>query len=261
MNPFTDASFGSLFTFIVISFLGSLVVTLVYKYTTNQRLMKQLRLDITKYQEQMKKTKDTKKLLEIQKKAMDINMKYMMQSLRPTLFTFLPFILILGIISSHLAFSQIHPNSEFNVSVVLDNDAKIPITATPLDGLVLLDVRNNSVSAQNFTFKGPEGKYVIEFSNGIESVQKRVIISSSWKYEHYALDKSLGIGDRLLSFFVKDYEKLDSGSSFKSIHIIQSPVRPFGDLKIFGYAPGWIATYFLFSLIFSMLLRKLFDLS
>lgn len=74
-------------TILIISAGITLLVTIVYKYTTNQREMKQIKDDLKKYQKEMKETKDTKKLMEVQKKALDLNMKYMMSSFKSTLYT------------------------------------------------------------------------------------------------------------------------------------------------------------------------------
>jgi uncharacterized membrane protein (DUF106 family) len=78
-----------------ISALLSLGVSLVYKYGTDQTLMKELKKELKHYQTQMKAHKDDlSKVKEIQSKMMETNMKYMKQSMRPMLFTLLPFLLI-----------------------------------------------------------------------------------------------------------------------------------------------------------------------
>jgi len=79
----------------LLSIVLSLVVTLIYKYATDQAVMKDLKEQLKKYQEQMKAAKDDlNKLSEIQKKSMEVNMKYMKQSLKPMMITTVPFLLI-----------------------------------------------------------------------------------------------------------------------------------------------------------------------
>jgi len=86
-----DPVFGIFFVSLVLTFL----ITIVYKYVTNQEEMKSLKEEIKKLQEKMKLHKDDpKKAMEIQKEAMSKNMSYMMKSFKPTLITFLPLILI-----------------------------------------------------------------------------------------------------------------------------------------------------------------------
>lgn len=85
---------------LLISIALSLIVAFIYKYATDQALMKELKADLKKYQEQMKAAKDEpQKMMEIQKKAMAVNMKYMGQSMKPMLITIIPFIIIFTILS------------------------------------------------------------------------------------------------------------------------------------------------------------------
>ena len=73
----------------------ALATTLVYKYATDQNLMRQIREDTKKYQEQLKTHKDDpQKMLEIQNQMMPLQSKMMMQSFKPMLITIIPFIII-----------------------------------------------------------------------------------------------------------------------------------------------------------------------
>lgn len=84
-----------LWAIIIISLVIAILITLVYKWMTDQHLMKSLKDDIKKFQKEMKELKhEPQKVMAIQKKAMQTNMKYMMHSMKPTLVTFLPIILI-----------------------------------------------------------------------------------------------------------------------------------------------------------------------
>ena len=81
----------------IVAFIFTLIVTLIYKYTTDQIFMKNVKSEIKDIQKQMKEHKeDHKKVMELQKTAMEKNMKYMMHSFKPMLFTFIPVILIFG---------------------------------------------------------------------------------------------------------------------------------------------------------------------
>lgn len=81
--------------FLVISIILSLFVSLVYKYLTDQTLMKELKKDLKKYQDAMKEARsDVEKTSELSKKAMSVNMKYMKQTMKPMFITMLPFLLI-----------------------------------------------------------------------------------------------------------------------------------------------------------------------
>jgi len=82
-----------------ISAVLALATTLVYKYATDQGMLKQIREDMKKYQEQMKTHKDNlEKVSEIQKQIMPLQSKMMAQSMKPMLITIVPFILIFKIL-------------------------------------------------------------------------------------------------------------------------------------------------------------------
>src|SRR3989338_8165547 len=113
-----------LWTVILMSFLVSVIIIVITKYTTDQALMKKLKDDIKDYQKQIKGLKsEPAKAMEVQKKAMELNMKYMMKSFKPTLITFIPIILIFGWMSSAFAYESIKPQQEFSVSAFFDKNA------------------------------------------------------------------------------------------------------------------------------------------
>ncbi|MBI2106334.1 DUF106 domain-containing protein [Candidatus Woesearchaeota archaeon] len=100
-----DSFFNSVFGFliewnplvalIIISFILTALITIAYKYLTDQELMKSLKAELKSLQSEMKEAKhDTQKLMNLQKQSMEKNMKYMMNSFKPTLFTLIPLLII-----------------------------------------------------------------------------------------------------------------------------------------------------------------------
>ena len=89
---------NALVSIIVIAFFLSLAVTLVYKFLTNQALMKELREQMKKIQDKMKSNPD--KAVELQKQAMSLNMKLMKESFKPLLITIIPFFAIFAWLKS-----------------------------------------------------------------------------------------------------------------------------------------------------------------
>lgn len=80
---------------LLLSFAITLVMTILYKFLTDQKLMKELKDEMKELQKEMKTLKDNpEKMMEVQKKAMERNMKYLLQSLKPTLITFIPVLVI-----------------------------------------------------------------------------------------------------------------------------------------------------------------------
>ncbi len=82
---------------LLVSFLLTLLMTLAYKYFTDQNLMKSLKEEMKAMQNEVKGMKDQPdKMMAKQKDLMDKNLKYMKQSFKPMLITFLPMIVIFG---------------------------------------------------------------------------------------------------------------------------------------------------------------------
>ena len=103
----------------IISALVSLIITVIYKFSTNQNLMKQLKDEMKELQKEMKELKnDPKKMMEVQTKAMQTNSKYMMQSMKSTLITFIPIILIFGWMNANIAYEPILPGQEFTINAL-----------------------------------------------------------------------------------------------------------------------------------------------
>jgi uncharacterized membrane protein (DUF106 family) len=233
----------------IVSFGISLLISVIYKYTTDQTQMKALKEEIKKGQEKMKKhKKDPEKMLKEQKKVMDANMKYMTMSMKPTLFTFLPIILIFGWLNGHLAYDPLMPNQPFTVSAEISDSFSGNVTLH-VDGLEIitdasLTPKENMVS---WELKGPPGLYTLMFSvNGKDEVNKQIIITEERKYAP--------VEDRY-----KD-------SQIKSVKIHNQKVQPLQSIPLVKNIPwigkfGWLGTYILLSIIFSMTIRKVMGLS
>ncbi len=88
---------GSGWAVVIISLLLTLLINLVYKLVTDQEKMKALKTELKSLQKEMKTLKDNpEKFIAHQKRAMEKNLEYMKHSMKPTLVTFIPLILIFG---------------------------------------------------------------------------------------------------------------------------------------------------------------------
>lgn len=235
------------FAIFIISLLLSLIITIIYKLMTNQEEMRSLKADIKKHQKDMKLSRDNPtKMREIQKLAMDKNMKYMMQSMKPTLVTFIPVIFLLGWLSSHVAYYPIAPGVNFTTTSVFEPGYVNNITLTIPKGITLFSLASQPIvnGEAKWVLKGEPGKYTkgLEYKFGGEGYTKTVIITDEpGNYETPS-------------------EKIKN-SKLKEIRIDNLVIKPLGDVSLFGWHPGWLGTYIILSLIFSMSLRKLFKLA
>ena len=101
LDSFFNSIFGSLiswnceYALILISFIITLIITLIYKYTTNQKMLKETKEELKEMQKELKGLKDNPpKMMEKQKQLMEKNMKMMIHGFKPMLFTFLPIIVM-----------------------------------------------------------------------------------------------------------------------------------------------------------------------
>ncbi|HZX12304.1 MAG TPA: EMC3/TMCO1 family protein [Candidatus Nanoarchaeia archaeon] len=96
-----NAAFGwaitisPLFAITFISGALTLLTTIIYKFATDQHLMKAIRDEIKALQQEMKKEKENpKRILELQKTMWQKNMESLKHNFKPMLITFLPVILV-----------------------------------------------------------------------------------------------------------------------------------------------------------------------
>lgn len=253
-DSFIDPVFGPVLSIppfwgiLLVSFFVAVIMSFIYKWMTDQHLMKSLKDEIKGVQKEMKLLRDNPgKLLAAQKKAMDANMKYMMHSMKPTLVTMLPLLLIFGWLSSNLAFYPIMPGDEFNTSVSLAKGVSGFVELVVPEGFVLLSNGSEEIVAGSVSWyvrapgelKNPDGDlYSLEYIFGGKSEFKDVIVTKR-----------------------QDYAPVSETVKNGDIKVISVGNRPLKILNLFGWRVGWLGSYIIFSIIFSMLLRKVMKLN
>jgi uncharacterized membrane protein (DUF106 family) len=225
---------------LIISFIISVIIVLVYKFFTNQKVMKELKDETKALQKQIKTLKDNpSEAMAVQKKAMQTNMQYMMKSMKPTLITFIPIIIIFGWLQAHMAFVPIMPDQDFSMIIDFEDGISGSIMAEVPPGIELSGPATKEISDGKviFTMRGKEGIYKsppIEFTVNDKTYSKPVIITNEPEY----VSPVLSIRDNTIKSITTSNEKMKI-------------------LNLFGWKLGWLGTYIIFAIIFSMLLRKL----
>lgn len=224
----------------LISLIITILITLIYKFTTDQELMKSLKAEMKKNQEEIKKHKDDpNKMMSIQKKAMQKNMEYMKHSMKSTLYTMIPIIIIFGYLNSHLAFYPILPNEEFSTTVEFEEgvDGSIELVN---DNLQFLNGRVQEIedSAATWKLKGDEGEYVLEYIYEDETYTQNLLITDKREYENP--------------------EKPVKDDHVKELRINNEKIIA---MNLFGWKLGWLGTYIILSIIFSTVIRKLLKIA
>lgn len=227
-----------LFGLILLSFVISLIITVIYKYTTDQNMMKQLKDEIKEFQKEIKELRSNpEKAMQVQKEAMKTNMKYMSMSMKATLITFIPIIFIFGWMSSHLALESLKPNEPFTVTMAFDEmvsgEAHLVVpTGMTIDGDSTKEVSGNNIF---WSVKGGEGTHLLEYEFDDKVYTQEILITEE---PHY-LDPIMKVND---------------GSNVKTLTINHQKKIV---MNLLGWKLGWLGTYIIFSIAFSLGIRKL----
>ncbi len=102
LNPLLS-SLGAFWFIAVISLFVSLVTVIVYKYTTDQILMKSIKEDLDKLNKKMREHKsDSQKMMQVQKEMWSKQMTMMKHSFTSTIYTFIPIIILFSWLSANM---------------------------------------------------------------------------------------------------------------------------------------------------------------
>lgn len=241
-----DVLFGWVLAFdlwisiLILSFLITLVMNLVYMWVTDQKEMKRLKKRLKDMQKKMRSEKDNpKKMMSLQKKMMDLNFTYMKKSMRPALYTFIPIILVFGWMAANLAFAPLAIDQQVPVVVSMEEPAYVTLDApgVSLEGAAEQETLEREVSW--LVSASNSGNYTLTFSTRDGASVSRELVVGSAPAET-----------------VVSHE-----SPFEQSEVEYPKATPFGDFSIGGYEPGWLMTYIVFSLVLSILMRKVMGLS
>lgn len=222
---------------LLLSFAITLIITLIYKYTTKQAVMKELRDQLKKGRERVRKVKnDPKKQLEIQRSMMSTQHKYMMHSFRAMIFTFLPIIILLGWLQTHFAIDPYSPDDIIDVSAQFVTGARGEVTLSADADIVFVTnatqrIDTDTRSAQ-WQIQAPNGTHILRFDSDGEVAQTPLVV-----------------GSRILP-----YGGTTRSEIYRSVRVEYDKLII---LNLFGWKLGWFGAYFLFSIFFSIALRKL----
>ena len=259
VNSFLDPILGWLLYFhpalavLIISLLVSVITTLAIKLLTDQTLMKDLRDELKELQKQMKELRNKpNKLAEINTKFMETNMKYMSHSMRPTLYTFIPIILVFGWLNAHMYY-PLMPSEPFQVTIEFSKEIDDSITLKMPESLNEIEEPKIMEKKATWFLSGDKGTYMLEAQYRNTTYEKQILIDEN-ENTYVQAEKSLKIPGTL--FFTSTDE-----NGANRIIVSNDKIRPFKNMPLIQDIPWinnwtWLGAYVLFSLIFSMALRR-----
>lgn len=264
---FLDAIFNPIFmplvnwdpflAIVILSLIVSLISTLAYKYLTDQTVLKEIREKQKDYQKKLKDLRSNpEELKKVQSEFTQMSMGTMKQSfgqsLKPMMITMIPLLLIFGWMAGHLAYEPIGPQETYSLTAFFKSGVVGEASLVIDDGTKLLspEKQNISAGAVNWKLKSPEGKHefvikydVFENTKSLIISQKQDYLEPITTYTKSDIEKSI-VEHQPLKPVEKFLEKFETYAEFK--------------IPIFNWRPEWLGLYFIFSLIFSMSLRKIF---
>ncbi len=249
LNPLMQPllNYSSFWAVFVLALVISVLITLAYKVFTNQDEMKRLKDRQKEFQVKMKGLRNNpEEMMKVQKEAMSVNGEYMKHSFKVMLITMLPIFLIFGWMNFHLGFVPIIPGQEFTVKAGF---------AEGVTGVALLDVDSGSeivgeaskeINDEGVSWRvksDKAGMHTLTVKVGEEAQDKKVLITRETKYLQP----------------IETFKR----STITQIEVKHNELKPLSELlgreyKILGFwEQGGLGLYVIFSLIFSMGLRKL----
>ncbi|MBT3835997.1 DUF106 domain-containing protein [Candidatus Woesearchaeota archaeon] len=227
-------------TILLLALIITLIITIVYKYMTNQQEMKRLKDEQKDYQKRIKALRDQPtEAMKLQKEAMKKNMDYMKHSMKATLITFLPIILIFGWMNAHLGAEPIFPGETYSVTADFEKGVGGKAVLIPPAGTEVIGDAEKEISSDvTWQLKSTKGEHLLKVKTGETEQTKNVLITKDVEYTEA----------------IETYDHSD----IKSITINYNKLRPLGDQSLLGWQPGWLGLYIIFSIVFSIGLRKLF---
>ena len=248
-------SFPPIVVIFLIALFVSFLVTVIYKFATNQKVLKALQEEMKSLRQEIKKINDPSKAMHLNKQLMDKTMQQMKHSMKSTMITIIPMFLIFGWMSGNLAFHSALPGEEFEASITFESEAfgEANLTSETLE-IITDPVQKVQGEEVRWTLRGEEGTHKMVFHYGGESYTREVILTEKWEYADPYLEKE----NKILGIInIGDQNPLEKDSNIKRIAVELNPVRPFGDFILFGWKPGWLATYFLFTILLTFPVRRL----
>jgi len=236
-------NFHPFIAILIISIIFGVITTLVYKYASNQKKIKELKDKQKSLQKKIKQIPKTEpeKIMKLNSEMMKISGPLMKETFKPTLWTLVPSLLILTWMAANLAFAPINPGTAFNVTAEFNEGVtgNISMVIEP-EGIDYLngeyqeiDINGNAV----WTLKAVEkGTYNLLFKIRDTEINKELLITDEWDYIEPEL-------------FVKQ-------QGLKSITVEHQTIKPFKGAPTIG-GLNWLWSYIILTMIFTTVLRKL----
>jgi hypothetical protein len=243
---------------ILVSFLTAIFMLFVFRFTSNQKGIREVKNKIKAHLLELRLFKDSLSLsLEAQGKILLCNLKYLSYSLKPMLVMIIPLVLILIQLNLWFGHKPLAPGERTILKVKVDESAEvsdIDFELEPPPGLEAETppLRIDAQNEMNWSLKAKEnGSQVLVLKVEGKSVSKRVEVSPKLLVKVSRIKVRRDFFDELLN---PGEKPIPSELPLERIEVIY----PAKSMSIFGWNIHWIIIYFVLSLIFGFSFRRLF---
>jgi len=226
--------------------LSIIFVTLMFTDKEKMKQLKERQKELQKRAREHQKNGNQEAFLEINKEIMEQMPEMLKHSMKPMFIIMIPIIIIFSWANANIAYIPIAPGQEFVNTVVFEKGLVGQVNISVPDKITLIDSETKTIEKNkvNWTMKGEEGEYLLTYEYGNKLFTHEVIITDGVKY----------VKPYKPSFF-----SIFSGEKIESVTLIDTNDK-FIYMNLFGWKLGWLGSYIIFSIIFSITLRKLFGL-
>ncbi len=246
------------FGMIIISFLTALLMLFVFRFTSNQQGIKNVKNKIKAHLLEFRLFKDSLYiLLKAQGKILGYNLKYIGYAAKPLLVMIIPLILILIQLNLWFGYHSMTPGQKsiLKAELELDQsllDAEFKIETSSGLAVETLPLRIEDKGEVNWRFQAEEeGIHELALTVNGQRIVKQVVVAQSPLSKISPVKVRRNFMDEL---FNPGEAPLHGNSPVKSVEINY----PSQLMNLFGWRIHWIIVYFVLSLIFGFAFKGVF---
>jgi len=242
---------------LVISFLTSMLMLVIFKATSNQQSIKRAKNHVKGHFLAIRLYRDDIGLMfDTMKNILVSNGQYMKTSLRPMLFLIVPVVLVLIHVGARYENRPLSVGESTVVSAQLDKNASDAF----MNSVELIVPEGLSVETQpvrvyqlreiNWRIKAEkQGIYQLGFKSGDKTIYKQINVNNALA----SISQQIAKGSVTVAILNPSEASLPNDSRFKSV-FVQYPKREFAFL---GFSLHWLIAFFIFSILFAFSLKGL----
>lgn len=239
---------------IAVSLVTGLLMLIIFKRTSNQQVIKQVKDRLKAHLLELRLYKDDLGLsFAAMKGVLGTNMRYLQQAIKPMLVLMAPTILILIQLAIRYEYRPLQIGESAIVSVNFANASALDEVGLDLPEGVRAETPPLRIKQKHQVDwriqAAAEGSWEVNFRIGDEVVTKELVVG-----EKLRPLSSRRVGGKLVDSFLNPVEApLPSTSAIKDIRI-QYPDR---DLSLWGWETNWLVVFFGFSVVTGFALKGL----